>query len=164
MTGEIPICEFCGRTVNIQGYYVHTFRRHDGVSVKSQVCLDCERVPPPKIVCLVGSTKFVDDFNAVGFNETMKGNMVLTLAQHVGSDDELGITPKQKQMLDRLHIEKIKIAHEVLVINRDGYIGPSTAREILYAQRLGKPVRYLYETRNSDRIQPGVQMPRVHQS
>lgn len=33
--------------------------------------------------------------------------------------------------------------HEVLVLDVDGYIGESTAREIAYAEETGKLVRYL---------------------
>lgn len=140
----IPTCEFCGHTIITDLKLYNSCRRADGVIISAHVCADCFVVVPPKIICLCGSTRFVDDFNQIGFEETLKGNMVLSLAQHIGSDDELGMTPKQKQMLDRLHMEKIKLCHVVLVINRDGYIGESTAREIRYARRLGRTVSYLF--------------------
>jgi len=48
-----------------------------------------------------------------------------------------------KAMLDDLHLRKIDLADEVLILNVGGYIGESTARELKYAQRLGKKVRFL---------------------
>lgn len=49
----------------------------------------------------------------------------------------------QKQMLDELHLRKIDLADEVLVLNVGGYIGASTRREIEYARSQGKRLRYL---------------------
>ncbi|MBK9181464.1 MAG: hypothetical protein IPM45_18285 [Acidimicrobiales bacterium] len=54
-----------------------------------------------------------------------------------------------KAMLDRLHLRKIDMADEVLVLNVGGYVGESTAREVAYAEAAGKPVRYL-EPRPAD--------------
>ncbi len=48
-----------------------------------------------------------------------------------------------KKMLDELHLRKIDLADEVLVLNRDGYVGDSTRREIAYARSLGKTLRWL---------------------
>lgn len=47
-------------------------------------------------------------------------------------------------MLDTLHLQKIDLADEVLVVNPGGYIGDSTRREINYALSHGKPVRYTH--------------------
>jgi hypothetical protein len=46
-------------------------------------------------------------------------------------------------MLDDMHLRKIDMADEVMVINPGGYIGQSTRREIEYAKSVGKPVNYL---------------------
>ena len=48
-----------------------------------------------------------------------------------------------KPKLDDLHLRKIDMADEVLVLNVGGYIGESTRREIGYAKAIGKHVRYL---------------------
>jgi hypothetical protein len=48
-----------------------------------------------------------------------------------------------KPMLDDLHFRKIDLADEVFILNVAGYIGESTARELAYAESLGKPIRYL---------------------
>ena len=99
----------------------------------------------PKIVCLCGSTRFSRAFNNANLEETLKGNIVLTVGSMTHSDDELGarITPEIKTMLDDLHFKKIELADEVLVLNQGGYIGESTRNEIAHATRLGKTIRYL---------------------
>jgi hypothetical protein len=48
-----------------------------------------------------------------------------------------------KERLDILHLFKIDEADEILVLNVGGYVGQSTQREIEYARRLGKPIRWL---------------------
>jgi hypothetical protein len=98
----------------------------------------------PKIVCLCGSTKFKDDFIKANFEETMRGNIVLTVGWFSHEDKETYYpTPEEKRMLDALHFAKIAISDEILVINIDGYIGVSTCDEIGYAMALGKTVRFL---------------------
>lgn len=42
-----------------------------------------------------------------------------------------------------MHLAKIDLADEIFIINVDGYIGKSTAREITYAKACGKKVRSL---------------------
>jgi hypothetical protein len=103
----------------------------------------------PTIVCLCGSTRFWREFQAAGLRETMAGNIVLSIGAASGTDDEhFGNLPRDeydriKTMLDELHMRKIDLCDEVLILNVDGYIGESTARELAYAQKLGKVVRYL---------------------
>jgi hypothetical protein len=105
----------------------------------------------PTIVCLCGSTRFWREFQAAGLRETMAGKIVLSIGAASGTDDEhFGNLPKDeydqiKAMLDALHLRKIDLCDEVLILNLDGYIGESTARELAYAERLGKAVRYLEE-------------------
>lgn len=98
----------------------------------------------PKIVCLCGSTKFKDEFIKSNFEETMKGNIVLTVGWFSHSDKEIFYPePEQKLMLDRLHLRKVELADELLVINVGGYVGESTLNEIRHATNLGKYIRYL---------------------
>lgn len=105
----------------------------------------------PLIVCLCGSTRFWREFQAASLRETMAGKIVLSIGAASGTDDEhFGNLPRTeydriKAMLDALHLRKIDLCDEVLILNLDGYIGESTARELAYAQSLGKRVRYLEE-------------------
>lgn len=102
----------------------------------------------PRIVCLCGSTRFYRAFQEANYRETMAGRVVLSVAFYPHVQDEahggdVGVSDPQKLTLDALHLRKIDLADEVLVLNVGGYIGDSTCNEIAYATRTGKPVRYL---------------------
>lgn len=102
----------------------------------------------PTIVCLCGSTRFYAAFQEANYRETMAGNIVLSVGFYPHSSEQahgetIGITPEQKETLDQLHLCKVRMADEVLVLNCGGYIGESTARELAEARRLNKVVRFL---------------------
>ncbi len=101
----------------------------------------------PKIVCLCGFTRFRDEFQVANYEESMKGNIVLSVGFYAHRPEtihaqELGCTPEQKIAQDELHKRKIDISDEVYVLNINGYIGDSTRSEIDYAIGIGVPVRY----------------------
>ncbi len=100
-------------------------------------------MPFPTIVCLVGSTRFVQAYQDANLRETLSGRIVLTIGCDTKSDHDLQLGPIDKTRLDILHLCKIERADEVLVLNVDGYIGESTRREIEYARLLGKTLRWL---------------------
>ena len=99
----------------------------------------------PKIVCLCGSTRFMDAFNQANRDETLRGHIVLSVEPTDASHqhDSVEANGPLKAMLDDLHLQKIDLADEVLVINVGGYVGRSTANEVAYAILTGKPVRWL---------------------
>ncbi len=99
----------------------------------------------PTIVCLCGSTRFHEAFAEANLRETLAGRIVLSVGSYDHSDSELGISQDSevKRKLDELHLHKIDLADEVLILNVDGYVGESTARELLYALGAGKKVRFL---------------------
>lgn len=102
----------------------------------------------PKIVCLCGSTRFYQQFQRANYEETMAGNIVLSVGFYMHRSEQAhgekwGCTPEQKIKLDELHKRKIDLADEVLVLNVGGYIGESTRSEIEYAEALKMPIRYL---------------------
>jgi len=107
--------------------------------------------PRPTIVCLCGSTRFWRTFQQASLRETMAGRIVLSIGAASGTDDaHFGNLPRDeydrvKMLLDELHLRKIELADEVLILNVGGYIGESTARELAHANRLGKVVRFLEE-------------------
>lgn len=106
------------------------------------------KMDKPKIVCICGSTRFYDEFQDANLNETMAGNIVLTVGVfgHCAVKAHrriFKISEREKTMLDDLHKSKIKIADEVFVLNVGRYIGKSCKLEIEYARSLNKPVRYL---------------------
>jgi len=73
------------------------------------------------------------------------GKIVLTIGcntHDIARSEEL---KSYKPMLDKLHIRKIDLADEVLILNVGGYIGESTRSELKYAVEHGKTVAYLEE-------------------
>lgn len=106
----------------------------------------------PTITVLCGSTRFFDTFRAENLRLTTEGHIVLSIGCDTKSNGDLdGVDDVEalKDRLDALHKRKIDLADEVLVLNvasedhPNGYIGESTRGEIEYAEKLGKPVRYL---------------------
>jgi hypothetical protein len=102
-----------------------------------------DRTMRPTIVCLCGSTRFLQEFREANFRETMAGKIVLSIGCDTKSDGGLQLTAEDKDKLDVLHKQKIDLADEILVLNVGGYIGPSTRSEIGHAEKTGKSIRYL---------------------
>ncbi len=104
----------------------------------------------PKIITLCGSTKYWQDFSRINAKLTLKGYIVLSIGSSF-QHDELTFSPLteeakdiQGKRFDDLHLHKIQMSDEILVLNIDGYIGSSTNQEIKFATEQNKVVRYLY--------------------
>lgn len=101
----------------------------------------------PIVVCLCGSTKFKTQFAEATERETLAGRIVLSVGffAHAMTDEErrAKFTPAVKKMLDELHLGKINLADEVLILNVGGYVGASTKRELWYAWSQDKRIRWL---------------------
>lgn len=135
----------------------------------------------PVIVCLCGSTRFMEAWQTANLSETLAGRIVLSIGCNTKDDADLQrmgqLTAEKKAELDALHLEKINLADEVLVLNCKrpwcpkcemfckvfdqsiipggksscccavaeyrGYIGDSTRREVLHAEKTGKTIRWL---------------------
>ena len=110
----------------------------------------------PTIVCLCGSTRFWRTFQQAGLGETMAGRIVLSIGAASGTDDgHFGNLPREeydriKAMLDALHLRKIDLCDEILVLNCSDYVGESTRRELLYARSIGRKVRWLEESQYAE--------------
>ena len=100
-----------------------------------------------KIVCLCGSTRFPAEFVEANLQETLAGNIVLSVGAFVNSAQQVHgrdvDVETYKKALDGLHIDKIKMSDEILVINVGGYVGESTMNEIEFARQQGLPIRWL---------------------
>lgn len=90
-------------------------------------------------VCLCGSTRFLDEFQEANIELTKLGLTVITISMAMPkqevSDHEKGL----KHLLDLVHLNKI-LRSDAIVVVGDGYIGESTAREILWADMQGKKI------------------------
>lgn len=99
----------------------------------------------PIIICLCGSTKFYDLYKKWNYTFTLANKIVLSIGCDTKLDEGLKLEDYQKKELDELHLRKIDLADEVFIINKDGYIGNSTKREIEYAKKHNKIIIYLEE-------------------
>lgn len=130
-----------------------------------------EQYERPVIVCLCGSTRFLDAFLKASREETLAGKIVLSVGTYghlqqttVIKDGCMGpqevavwtlnpggmsLTPEQKLLADELHKRKIDLADEVLILNVGGYIGESTRSELEYARRTHKTIRFLEPEKDS---------------
>lgn len=89
-------------------------------------------------VTLCGSTRFAADFAECNRELTKRGLSIITISFAAEKDTD-GIEKEQsvKELLDLVHFNKI-LRSDAIVIVGDGYIGFSTAREILWANMQGK--------------------------
>ena len=81
-------------------------------------------------VTLCGSAKFAPDFIEANKELSLRGFVVFPLSSPAEEKDQLG--PYEKTMLDLVHLAKINSSDAIVVLG-DGYIGRSTATEILWA-------------------------------
>ncbi len=100
----------------------------------------------PEVVCLCGSTRFIDAFSFHYGRLTDEGKIVLSVGRVVPQSEQ-ALGSARKVMLDELHKRKIDLCDRVFVLNVGGYIGSSTRSEIDYANAHGKPVDYLEPSR-----------------
>jgi hypothetical protein len=112
----------------------------------------------PRIVVLCGSTRFYEEFRRQNLRLTLGGAIVLSIGDQTRADGDLlggadgtEDVEELKARLGALHLRKIDLADEVLVLNVGGYVGESTRREIAYATRIGKPVGYLHAVQEEAR-------------
>ena len=105
-----------------------------------------------KVITLCGSTRFKEQFLEQQKRLTLEGNVVVSVGLFGHSGDEEVWKPGTKEMLDKMHLQKIDMADEIFVINVGGYIGESTRREIAHATDKGKKVNYLEKTNSNENI------------
>lgn len=97
------------------------------------------RVQQPEVVTLCGSIRFAAEHHAAHRRLSLEGCVVHLPALPL-ADDEL--SPADAQVLAVLHRRKIDMSDRVHIVNPGGYVGPSTASEIAYAEAAGKQVTY----------------------
>lgn len=103
-----------------------------------------------KVITLCGSTRFKKEFMEQQKRLTLEGNVVISvgLFGHSGDNEvwdgmDEGTLGKTKEMLDKMHKQKIDMCDEIFVINVGGYIGESTKSEISYAINNEKIIKFL---------------------
>ena len=95
---------------------------------------------PPRVVTICGSMRFFPRMLAVAAELTSQGTVVLAPFSVIAQQDQGG---DLKAMLDRLHLAKIDMSDEIVVVTDEGrYMGDSTRREVDYAGDQGIPVTF----------------------
>lgn len=95
-----------------------------------------------KVITLCGSTRFKKAYAEWNARLTLEGNVVFSVAMWSHSE-KIEPTEEQKILLDKVHVEKIRLSNEIFVLDVGGYIGESTKKEIAFAKATHKKVRYL---------------------
>ena len=99
-----------------------------------------EAFAAPTVVALCGSMRFREEFERLDAGLTLAGHVVLKPA---AVDPSREVDADERARLGRVHLAKVEMADEVLVVNVGGYVGESTRLEIEHARSRGTPVRFL---------------------
>jgi len=105
-------------------------------------------------ICLCGSTRFLDDFQRANIEFTARGLSVITISMALPRQpDGTHKESMLKHTLDLVHMNKILRSDAIFIVG-DGYIGLSTAREILWANMQNKAMlaQWTYNDDAWDRI------------
>lgn len=100
-----------------------------------------------KIITICGSSKFKDEILNKQQELTLDNWLVFFdgVFEHA---DNINLTKEQKENLNNLHKEKIRISDAIYVVNKNGYIGESTKSEIEFAKQHNKKVYYLEDRKD----------------
>jgi len=92
----------------------------------------------PRAVCLVGSThpKWKDRYREAETELTKAGYVVLSV---VWFKDQLPNFEQHRDLLERIHFQKIRLADAVVLIHKDA-VGKHTTMEMTFAKEIGIPV------------------------
>ncbi len=97
-------------------------------------------------ITLCGSARFEKEFHEANKRLSLEGHVVYTLSvfpsQAEGKKE--WYTPEQKTILDKVHFDKIKNSDAIYIVSKGSYIGESTAKEIVYADKLGLKIYCAY--------------------
>jgi hypothetical protein len=93
-----------------------------------------------KTITICGSTRFKKEIQEAYEKLTLEGNIVFPVG--VFNNGET-LNRDQRNLLELIHMEKIKRSDAIFVINKHGYIGDDTSFEIAYAESEGIEVKYL---------------------
>lgn len=123
-------------TINSQlrncGYYEPNLERQGNQKIDDVVI----------IVTIIGSTKFRKEIYQKAWEFTKNGFLVMYAPF---AKEEISELEEYREILEKIHYEKIRLSDIVFVFNRNKYIGKSTQEELDFAKKLGKQIRYLEE-------------------
>ena len=92
------------------------------------------------VITLCGSLRFREEFERLDAELSLAGHVVLTPTLLAPSRE---LSAEERARLGRIHLQRIAMSDEVLVVNVGDHVGESTRREIEYARSRGVAVSYL---------------------
>jgi len=92
------------------------------------------------VITLCGSLQFRDEFERLEAELTLAGHVVLT---PTALDPSTELNAADRARLGRIHLQRIAMSDEVLIVNVGDYVGESTRREIAHARSRGIRVSFL---------------------
>lgn len=92
------------------------------------------------VITLCGSVRFREEFERLDAELTLAGHVVLTPTALAPSTE---LTAEERARLGRVHLRKVEMADEILVVNVGDHVGESTRREIEHARSRGLAVHFL---------------------
>jgi hypothetical protein len=101
------------------------------------------RLPAPEkytVITLCGSMRFRPEFERLEAELTLAGHVVLTPTA-LPATTELNV--EERERLGRVHLQKVAMADEILIVNVGDHVGESTRREIGHARSRGIAVSFL---------------------
>ena len=97
-----------------------------------------------QVITLCGSTKYKLHYQLVNTWLTLNDNIVISVSCF-GHTDKLPFQENEKELLDKVHKDKIYISDTIFVIDPNKYVGHSTLSEIGYAENHKRNIFYLSE-------------------
>ena len=94
-----------------------------------------------KIITVCGSLKFQKEMMEIAEEIGKQGNCMLTPVYPTNIDKK-DYTDEEIKIVGQMHLERIKLADAILVVNVNNYFGNSTKKEIEFAKSLGKEIIY----------------------
>ncbi len=103
----------------------------------------------PKIVTVIGSTKFINEMSVIGWEYEKIGYIAFTPRllplSYIMKREHVAESEGVKEIIDKTYLKKVEMADLVFVCNKNGYIGESTSKELVHAINHNIPIEYLEE-------------------
>lgn len=95
-------------------------------------------------ITLCGSHRFYDEFINIKNSMEKDGNVHVLTPEIFQFFDTNKLDEKMRQRLNELHQAKMKQSDYVLIVNKNGYIGEDTKKEIEWCKVNNIPLKYVW--------------------
>lgn len=94
-----------------------------------------------KVITICGSLRFEQEIKYYAEKLELEGNCVLSIVYPTKEKQEY--TQEEINSLRIGHFRRIELADAIFVVNKNGYIGDAVKKEIEFARRNNKEIKYL---------------------